>query len=177
MIESQVGRRYAEAIYAIAEERGEIQETHTFLNSIMELYKNDAVFRNFIDHPLLNIQEKEEVLREMFADISEQLVDIVFYILEKGRISYIRSIVAEYLKIYYEKNQILDVIATFTIELNEEQKTKLIQKLRDKTKHEIRLETRVDESILGGGILRIGDQVIDGSLRKELQQIKYGKKS
>lgn len=177
MIESQVGRRYAEAIYAIAEERGEIQETHTFLNSIMELYKNDTVFRNFIDHPLLNIQEKEEVLREMFADISEQLVDIVFYILEKGRISYIRSIVAEYLKIYYEKNQILDVIATFTIELNEEQKTKLIQKLRDKTKHEIRLETRVDESILGGGILRIGDQVIDGSLRKELQQIKYGKKS
>ena len=84
---------------------------------------------------------------------------------------------AEYLKIYYEKHQILDVVATFAVELSEEQKTKLIQKLKDKTKHEIRLETQVDESILGGGILKIGDQVMDGSLRKELQQIKNGKKS
>ncbi|HEY4533023.1 MAG TPA: F0F1 ATP synthase subunit delta, partial [Fusobacterium sp.] len=46
MIENQVGRRYAEAIYALAEERGEVQETHTFLNSVMELYKQDVNFRN-----------------------------------------------------------------------------------------------------------------------------------
>ncbi|SQD08249.1 F-type ATPase subunit delta [Fusobacterium necrophorum subsp. necrophorum] len=83
----------------------------------------------------------------------------------------------EYLKIYYEKHQILDVVATFAKELSEEQKEKLIQTLRDRTKHEIRLETQVDERILGGGILKIGDQVIDGSLRKELQQMKHGKKS
>ncbi|KXA13644.1 ATP synthase F1, delta subunit [Fusobacterium equinum] len=177
MIENQVGRRYAEAIYTIAEERGKVKETHTFLNSIMELYKNDITFRNFIQHPLLKVQEKEEVLREIFAEVSDELLQIAFYILEKGRISFIRNIVAEYLKIYYEKHQILDVVATFAVELSEEQKAKLIQKLKDKTKHEIRLETQVDESILGGGILKIGDQVMDGSLRKELQQIKNGKKS
>ncbi|MCF0161196.1 MAG: ATP synthase F1 subunit delta [Fusobacterium necrophorum] len=177
MIENQVGRRYAEAIYALAEERGEVQETHSFLNSVMELYKQDVNFRNFIEHPLLNIQEKEEVLGEIFTEVPEQRRDIIFYILGKGRISDIRDIVTEYLKIYYEKHQILDVVATFAKELSEEQKEKLIQTLRDRTKHEIRLETQVDERILGGGILKIGDQVIDGSLRKELQQMKHGKKS
>src|SRR3712207_9356815 len=98
MIENQVGRRYAEAIYALAEERGEVQETHTFLNSVMELYKQDVNFRNFIEHPLLNIQEKETVLGEIFEEVPEQRREILFYILGKGRISHIRNIVTEYLK-------------------------------------------------------------------------------
>lgn len=177
MIENKIGRRYAEAIYAIAEDRSEIQEMHQFLNSVMELYKTDETFRNFIQHPLLKYYEKEEVLKEIFSDVPANLLEVVFYILQKGRMQYIRDIVAEYLKIYYEKNQILDVIATFAIELSEEQKEKLIQKLQDKTKREIRLETQIDETILGGGILKIGDQVIDGSLRKELVHIKEAKKS
>lgn len=177
MIENQIGRRYAEAIYGIAEEREEVKETHQFLNSLMELYKNDETFRNFILHPLLKYQEKEDVLKEIFSNISENLLQIAFYILQKDRMPYIRNIVSEYLKIYYEKHQILDVVATFATELTEEQKEKLIQKLKDKTKREIRLEVKMDEAILGGGILKIGDQVIDGSLKKELSRIKEAKKS
>lgn len=177
MIENQIGRRYAEAIYGIAEERNEVQETHQFLNSVMELYKNDEMFRNFIQHPLLKYQEKEEVLQEVFKDVPEHLLQIAFYILQKDRMAYIRNIVAEYLKIYYEKNQILDVVATFATELSKEQRERLIQKLKDKTKRDIRLETQIDETILGGGILKIGDQVIDGSLKKELTHIKEAKKS
>lgn len=177
MIENKIGRRYAEAIYDIAEDRKEVQETHQFLNSVMELYKNDETFRNFIQHPLLKYDEKKQVLKEIFSDVPENLLQVAFYILQKGRMGYIRNIVAEYLKIYYEKNQILDVIAIFATDLSKEQKEKLIQKLQDKTKRDIRLETQVDETILGGGILKIGDQVIDGSLRKELIHIKEAKKS
>lgn len=177
MIGNQIGRRYAEAIYEIAEERNTVQETHHFLNAIMELYQNEVTFRNFVLHPLLKNQEKEEVFKEIFKGTSDELFEIAFYILQKDRMSYIRNIVSEYLKIYYEKHQILDVIATFATELTEEQRKKLIQKLQDKTKREIRLETHIDENILGGGILKIGDQVIDGSLKKELSRIKEGKQS
>lgn len=57
----------------------------------------------------------------------------MFYILDKKRMENIRNIVAEYLKIYYEKNQILDVEATFAVEPSELQKQKLIEKLMKKT--------------------------------------------
>ena len=84
----------------------------------------------------------------------------------------IRNITAEYLKIYYEKNQIVDVEATFAVEPSEAQKTKLIANLEKKTGKKVKLAIKVDKSILGGGIIRIGDTVIDGSIRKELENIK-----
>ena len=80
----------------------------------------------------------------------------------------IKYIVAEYLKIYYRKNRILDVKATFTKELTDEQKKKLIDKLSQKTGKEINLVIKVDKDILGGGIIKIGDKIIDGSIRREL---------
>ena len=84
----------------------------------------------------------------------------------------IRNITAEYLKIYYEKNQIVDVEVTFAVEPSEAQKTKLIANLEKKTGKKVKLAIKVDKSILGGGIIRIGDTVIDGSIRKELENIK-----
>ncbi|MBF1203554.1 MAG: ATP synthase F1 subunit delta, partial [Fusobacterium periodonticum] len=57
-------------------------------------------------------------------------------------------------------------------ELSEEQRTKLINKLSQKTGKEINLEVKVDKSILGGGIIKIGDKIIDGSIRRELDNWK-----
>ena len=96
----------------------------------------------------------------------------MFYILDKKRMENIRNIVAEYLKIYYEKNQILDVEATFAVEPSELQKEKLIDKLMKKTGKKINLEVKIDKSIIGGGIIKIGDQVTDGSIRKELNSLR-----
>ena len=69
-------------------------------------------------------------------------------------------------------DQILDVEATFAVEPSEEQKQKLIDKLTKKTGKNINLTVKVDRSILGGGIIKIGDQVTDGSIRKELNALK-----
>lgn len=108
----------------------------------------------------------------MFKDSGETIENIIFYILDKKRMENIRNITAEYLKIYYEKNQILDVEATFAVEPTEAQKAKLIANLEKKTGKKVKLAIKVDKSILGGGIIRIGDTVIDGSIRKELENIK-----
>lgn len=172
MIDNQVGRRYAEAIYEIAESADKIKDIYENLNTLMELYKNDNEFKTFITHPLIDIDEKKKVISEVFKEADEETLNTIFYILDKKRIGNIRNIVAEYLKIYYEKNQILDVEATFAVEPSEEQKQKLIDKLTKKTGKNINLTVKVDRSILGGGIIKIGDQVTDGSIRKELNALK-----
>lgn len=175
MIDVQVGKRYAEAIYEISEKRNKIKEIYELLNTVMELYKTDSDFRNFIISPLINFDEKVSILKEIFKDSEIENLEILFYILRKNRIESIRGIVAEFLKIHYKKNRILDVKAIFAKELNREQKEKLVSKLTKKTGKEINLEIVVDETILGGGILKIGDKVIDGSIRKELENWKSTK--
>lgn len=165
MIANQVGRGYAEAIYEIAVSSDKVKEIYEALNQMMELYKNDNEFKTFITHPLIELDEKKRVLKEMFKNSDETIENIIFYILDKKRMENIRNITAEYLKIYYEKNQIVDVEATFAVEPSEAQKTKLIANLEKKTGKKVKLAIKVDKSILGGGIIRIGDTVIDGSIR------------
>ena len=169
MIANQVGRRYAEAIYEIAVSTDKVKEIYEALNQMMELYKNDNEFNT---HPLIELDEKKKVLKEMFKNSGETIENIIFYILDKKRMENIRNITAEYLKIYYEKNQILDVEATFAVEPTEAQKAKLIANLEKKTGKKVKLAIKIDKSILGGGIIRIGDTVIDGSIRKELDNIR-----
>ena len=172
MIKSQVGRRYSKAIFDIAEEKNQVKEIYELLNSAMVLYRTDKEFKNFIRNPLISNEEKKLVLNEIFGKDNRDNLNILLYILDKGRINCIKYIVAEYLKIYYRKNRILDVRATFTKELTEEQKKKLIDKLSQKTGKEINLEIKIDRNILGGGIIRIGDKIIDGSIRRELDNWK-----
>ena len=168
MIKSQVGRRYSKAIFEIAEEKNQVKEIYEMLNSAMVLYRTDKEFKNFILNPLIDNEQKKSVLNEIFGKDNSENLNILLYILDKGRMNCIKYIVAEYLKIYYRKNRILDVKATFTKELTDEQKKKLINKLSQKTGKEINLEIKIDKNILGGGIIRIGDKIIDGSIRREL---------
>ena len=172
MIKSQVGRRYSKAIFDIAEEKNQVKEIYELLNSAMVLYRTDKEFKNFIRNPLISNEEKKLVLNEIFRKDNRDNLNILLYILDKGRINCIKYIVAEYLKIYYRKNRILDVRATFTKELTDEQKKKLIDKLSQKTGKEINLEIKIDKNILGGGVIRIGDKIIDGSIRRELDNWK-----
>jgi len=168
MIKSQVGRRYSKAIFEIAEEKNQVKEIYEMLNSAMVLYRTDKEFKNFILNPLIDNEQKKSVLNEIFGKDNSENLNILLYILDKGRMNCIKYIVAEYLKIYYRKNRILDVKATFTKELTDEQKKKLIDKLSQKTGKEINLEIKIDKDILGGGIIKIGDKIIDGSIRREL---------
>ena len=172
MIKSQVGRRYSKAIFEIAEEKNQVKEIYEMLNSAMVLYRTDKEFKNFILNPLIDNEQKKSVLNEIFGKDNSENLNILLYILDKGRMNCIKYIVAEYLKIYYRKNRILDVKATFTKELTDEQKKKLIDKLSQKTGKEINLEIKIDNDILGGGIIKIGDKIIDGSIRRELDNWK-----
>ena len=172
MIKAQVGRRYSKAIFEIAEEKNQVKEIYEMLNSAMVLYRTDKEFKNFILNPLIDNEQKKSVLNKIFGKDNSENLNILLYILDKGRMNCIKYIVAEYLKIYYKKNRILDVRATFTKELTDEQKKKLIDKLSQKTGKEINLEIKIDKNILGGGIIRIGDKIIDGSIRRELDNWK-----
>ena len=172
MIKSQVGRRYSKAIFEIAEEKNQVKEIYEMLNSAMVLYRTDKEFKNFILNPLIDNEQKKSVLNEIFGKDNSENLNILLYILDKGRMNCIKYIVAEYLKIYYRKNRILDVKATFTKELTDEQKKKLINKLSQKTWKEINLEIKIDKDILVRGIIKIGDKINDGSIRRELDNWK-----
>jgi F-type H+-transporting ATPase subunit delta len=171
MIGAKVGKRYAVAIYDIAEEKGRVKEVYETLNSIMETYLENLEFKNLVAHPLISKEDKKAFVKKVFPNFDEIETDIVDYLIDRDRLLDIRSIVAEYLKIYYERNQIVDVEATFALEPSETQKENLIKKLEVKTGKKINLTVKIDSSIIAGGILKIGDEIIDGSIKRQLETL------
>jgi len=168
MSEKIIGRRYAEAIFSVAESKNKVKEIYDALNKTMELYLTNTDLKNILDNPLILVEEKEKVIEKIFIDENEEIKNILLYILSKGRIENIKEIVAEYLKIYYLKNKIIDVEAIFAQEISEDQKSKLIENLEKRTRKKINLKVIIDKSIIGGGILKIGDKIIDGTIRTQL---------
>ena len=167
-----IAKRYASAIYDIAESSDKIGEIREALNILAENYNEDEEFKVFLLDPSIKYDEKVKYLHKSFDFISEDAFKIINYLVKKGRVSLAEKIRDSYLKIYYEKNNKILVNATFTKELSDNQRKALMKKLEEKYKKKIVLNLSVDEELIGGGIIKIGNKVIDGSIKSQIENIK-----
>lgn len=172
MDKEAIAKRYASAIYDIAESSDKIGEIREALNILAENYNEDEEFKVFLLDPSIKYDEKVEYLHKSFDFISEDAFKIINYLVKKGRVSLAEKIRDSYLKIYYEKNNKILVNATFTKELSDNQRGALMKKLEEKYKKKIVLNLSVDEELIGGGIIKIGNKVIDGSIKSQIENIK-----
>lgn len=172
MYEADIAKRYAEAVYGVAKEKDKVKEIYDMLNSLMELYINDSEFRNFMLHPLIENSEKKDFLGKIFTDADDITMNIIDYLVDKDRIEIIRYIVSEYLKLYYLENNEVEVTGIFSKELSKEQFDLLKTKLEKKVGKKIILKIEVNKDIIGGGIVKMGDQIIDGSIKRQIENIK-----
>ena len=171
MDKEAIAKRYATAIYDIAESSGKIGEIREALNILAENYREDEDFKLFLLDPSIKYDKKVEYLHKSFDFISEDAFKIINYLVKKGRVSLAEKIKDSYLKIYYEKNNKILVNATFTKELSDNQREALMKKLEEKYKKKIVLNLSVDEELIGGGIIKIGNKVIDGSIKSQIENI------
>ena len=111
-------------------------------------------------------------LRKTFDFISEDALKVVNYMVSKDRIEFIPLIREKYFELYYKGKGRLPVVGIFTKELSESQKNKLTEKLEKKYGKKIVLNLEIDENILGGGIIKVGSNVINGSLKHQIEDMK-----
>lgn len=167
-----VSKRYALAIYDFATENDEVFEVFEVLNLLLEHIKNDEDFKKFLKYPIIDKEEKKKLINHIYSDVNKQSLKILDYLVDKDRLLHIKEIYEEYSKIYYEKHKKLIVTAIFPKELTEAQKEKLTQNLKKLKGKDVVIHYRIDESLIGGGLIRINDEVIDGSIKTQLNSIK-----
>ena len=172
MANDEIAKRYAGAIYNIAKSSNSVNEVREVLNILMENYEEGEEFRRILEDPLKKFSEKEKFLEKSFDHIRKESLGVIKYIVKKQRLSLIGEIKDYFLKLYYDENNKLPVIAIFAKELSEKQRERLVQKLEKKYNKKIVLNVKVDKEIIGGGILKIGNEVINGSIKNQIEEIK-----
>ena len=173
MTNIEIGKNYAEAIYLAAEEAGKQEVVLSDLKNITEIYHRDEEIRDIVNHPVLGTENRKKMLKGIFEKMTDSFsVELMGYLVEKGRFFDIESIYYEYNKIYNLKNSIEEVTAIFAIEPTENQKSMLAAKVETMTGKKVKIFVKVDKAILGGGIIKIGDKIIDGSIKRQLEMLK-----
>ena len=167
-----VSKRYALAIYDFATENDEVFEVFEVLNLLLEHIKNDEDFKKFLKYPVIDKEEKKKLINNIYSDVNKKSLKILDYLVDKDILIHIKEIYEEYSKIYYEKHKKLIVTAIFPKELTEAQKEKLTENLKKLKGKDVVIHYRIDEKLIGGGLIRINDEVIDGSIKTQLNSIK-----
>lgn len=168
----KVSKRYSSAIYNFAKERDILDETIKCLEMINIQFCNDNVFHDLLLNPLLNFVDKRKVILEKFDIPNENIKNIIFYLLKKDRLDCLPEIYYDILQLSYKDNGSISVVATFTKNLSNEQIDRLIKKLEKKYNKKIVLTLEKNEDIIGGGIIKIGSNIIDGSLKYQIEAMK-----
>lgn len=159
---------YAKGIYDFAKDNNKIKEVLEMLRKLKILMEDNDV-RSVIDAPNIELLDKKKFLNKLFDGFE---IDIIDYLLDKRRIDLISEIYNEYFEIYTEDNDEVIVQAVFTKELTDNQRNKLIKKLEKMKNKKIKLITEVDENLIAGGYIVIGDEVIDGSILSQIKDLK-----
>lgn len=166
-------RRYALALYEVAESKGKVEEYLNDLSQIVKLIKGNKEFSEVIKHPQISTSQKKKMFIKIFkGKIDEDLLSFLLILIEKDRILFLEEKLEQMKKIHLEKNNKLLAEVKTVIPLSEDQKQRLIDKLSNKYHKQIILQEIIDKKIIGGVYVHVGNEVIDGTLKTRLDDIR-----
>lgn len=166
-------RRYASALYQVAEKNGKVDEYIEDLKNICTLIYDNEEFYKILKHPQISTSQKKKMFINIFkGKIDEELLSFLLILIQKDRIMFLREKLKQMQHIYLEKNNTLKAHVKSAIPLDDKEIDNLRNKLEKKYDKKIILINEIDKEIIGGLYVRVGDDVIDGTLRSKLHEMK-----
>jgi F-type H+-transporting ATPase subunit delta len=168
---STIARPYAEAVFELASEQSQLQQWSDMLQFASAVVTNKDMHA-LIDNANITKEQLVEVLLAVSADhLTDEGNNLIKVLVENDRLNLLPEITAQFetLKAEAEKTIEAEVVSAF--EVTEAQQKLLAEKLKARLGREVSLQCRVDESLLGGVVIKAGDLVIDGSTKGQIQKL------
>ena len=168
-----VSKTYGEALFELAVEEDKIDAFTEEIVEIRKILAQNPDFSKFMNHPKILKEEKTEVLENVLKGrISDELTGFLTLIITKDRYREIDAIMDYFLTEVKKYKGIGIAYVTTASELREEQKARIEQRLLETTDYKkMEMHYAVEESLIGGMVIRIGDRVIDSSIQTKLSEL------
>jgi len=174
MLENQIGKRYAEALSGSIADTGALEKALENLQAFAAAMETEKQLPRFFKHPSIATEKKKIVVQEICSrlQVSDGVANMLALLNERGKLLYLDKIVEYFEKAVDHRLNRTRVYVTSAYPLTDENTNRLktvLNKILGKT---ILIDTDVDESLIGGIMLRIGDQVADDTIRNRLEMLK-----
>lgn len=172
---SILGRRYASALLALAEQAGSIDKVGQDLSDFAASWNASRDLRAAFENPIVGMEKRREILREIAsASGMDALVrDTLLLVSDRGRMGQVNDIVEAYRSLAEARSGRVRAEVVSASELPDAYFQELQRTLERVTGKHVTIAKRVDPALLGGIVTRVGDQVFDGSLKHHLDELKH----
>ncbi len=168
-----VAKTYSEALFEVAIEQDQLDLIHAELGAVSDIFEENADFFEVFRTPKINKEERKAIIEEVFSKtVSQEVMNFLKILIDKKRGSAIHGIRREFDRMVNEHKGIVKAIVESAVELTETEQERLKAELARTTGKTILLSNKINPEVVGGLVIRIGDKVIDGSVRSRLATLK-----
>ena len=168
----EIARVYADALFEVAKEKDELDEIHDQLGEFADALNESRDMRTFFFSPYFSSAEKRDAIRSAVSGASEEFINFLELLAEKHRMPAIFRIRDRYDEFWAEAKRRLEVTLTSAVELDDKIVDEVRKQVERQTDREVDIEAEVDPGVLGGIVLRVGNMVLDASLRGKLEKLR-----
>lgn len=172
MSEEQVARVYAQALFDAARDARVVEPVRRELGDFVAALAASAPLRHVLTDPRVETKAKRGVLAEITRGGQPLLANALQLMLERGRFAAVPELGLAYDALAIVEEGIVEVEVVSAAELSPETEKKIAARVQEATGRRVELARRVDPSILGGLVLRIGDVIVDGSVKARIRQLR-----
>jgi len=173
MKDTRVAKRYAAALFAVAHRDGILDAVTQDLTLVERFLQEVPYLRAVILQPLVSEDRKVLVATEAFGDrTTATTLNFIKLLISKRREELIDEVIRGFRQLALEQANIVDAEVSSAVALTPAQEQKLVASLESMTGKNVRIHFVIDESIVGGVVVRLGDTIIDGSIRGRLDRLK-----
>ena len=168
----EIAEVYARALFEVAQERGVIDDVRTQLGQFAEALSDNRDLSVFFFSPYFSTEEKKDGLQRLIDGADPAFMSFLEALVERHRMPVIFRIRARYEQYWEDEHQLLPVQVTSAVALDESVVQNIGERIGEETGRTVELSSNVDPDILGGIVLRVGNFILDASIRNRLNQLR-----
>jgi F-type H+-transporting ATPase subunit delta len=163
---------YARALFEAARDDGALDRVHDELGEFADALDKERSLQVFFFSPYFSSEEKKDGVRRIVSDADERLVNFLELLAERHRMPALFRIRRTFDAMWAEENKLLPVTVTSAVDLDEGLVTDIGKRIEEQTGREVELSSKVDPGVLGGLQVRVGNMVLDATVRNRLEQLR-----
>jgi F-type H+-transporting ATPase subunit delta len=165
----EIASVYARSLFEVAQEQDKLDTVRDELGEFADALNESRELQVFLFSPYFSTKEKTEGLDKAVTGADETVANFLKLLIEKHRMPVVFRIRAEYDKLWEEENRLLPVVVTSAVELSQDTVKQIGDRIAEQTDRKVELQSNVDPDILGGIVVRVGNSVLDASIRNRLE--------
>jgi F-type H+-transporting ATPase subunit delta len=168
----EIAEVYSRALFEAAKENGVLDRVHDELGEFADALSSERNLQVFLFSPYFSSEEKKQGIERIVEDADPRLFNFLELLAERHRMPALFRIRREFDAMWREENKLLPVTVTSAVELDEGIVEQIGREIEQQTGRRIELSSSVDPDVLGGLVVRVGNLVLDATVRNRLEQLR-----